>query len=326
MSFRLGSIPVHVQGAFFLTMLFLGMNVRDPARMVVWVAVVFVSVLVHELGHALMGRAFGWIPSIELHGMGGTTSYATEGKKLGSGKRIAISLAGPFAGFALGAIVFVLASRLPSSSELAADAVRYALFVNIGWGVFNLLPLLPLDGGNVMHEVANAMTNGRGEKPARIISLVLCVGLLLLAFTQKNWWVGVLAVMFAVTNVRGLKAAGTRRADVALAEAIQQAEAALREQDGARAIALVRPVLSGEATPELRSLGVQVLAYAMLLEGQWTELVPLLEAERALVPEGELQRYARTARELGHEGAADRLDVLARPRAEGGDALAQFKA
>jgi membrane-associated protease RseP (regulator of RpoE activity) len=90
--------------------LLLGANERNPAKLAIWVVVVAVSVLVHELGHALMGRAFGLTPRIELHGMGGTTSFtaATEERAregLGTGRAIAISLAGPFAGFAFGAVV-----------------------------------------------------------------------------------------------------------------------------------------------------------------------------------------------------------------------------
>src|SRR5882762_3079028 len=110
--------------------LFLGSNERHPLRIGIWVAVVFVSVLVHELGHALVGKAFGLTPEITLHGMGGTTSWR-DGRDVGRAKSIAISVAGPFAGFALAALIFAAAyGNLLPKSEIAAFAVRSALWVN----------------------------------------------------------------------------------------------------------------------------------------------------------------------------------------------------
>src|SRR5271157_5706253 len=106
LSFRLGKIPVRILPSFFLMTVFLGMSALD-LRLAAWVLVVLVSVLVHELGHATMGLAFGLEPRIDLHGMGGTTSWKTP-KGLSTIQRIAISLAGPFAGFGVGAIVFGL--------------------------------------------------------------------------------------------------------------------------------------------------------------------------------------------------------------------------
>ena len=53
----------------------LGARLQRPDLIAIWVAIVFISVLVHELGHALVGRMFGLDPQIELHGMGGTTSW-----------------------------------------------------------------------------------------------------------------------------------------------------------------------------------------------------------------------------------------------------------
>src|SRR4051812_28679543 len=99
MDLKLGSIPLRVQGWFVMTAVMLGgMNERDPAKLALWVAIVFVSVVVHELGHAMMGKAFGLVPRIDLHGMGGTTSFqeSPEGaaQALGTGRRVAISVAG----------------------------------------------------------------------------------------------------------------------------------------------------------------------------------------------------------------------------------------
>ena len=119
MTFHIGKIPVRVLPSFFLVTLFLNLT-SSPAALFSWAAVVFVSVILHELGHASMGLAFGLEPRIDLHGMGGTTSWAAS-RPLGTGKRVAISLAGPLAGFVVGGIAFAarMAGVLPTSN--AAD-------------------------------------------------------------------------------------------------------------------------------------------------------------------------------------------------------------
>src|SRR5580698_107499 len=100
LQFHLGRIPVRVSGWFFAVAAVLGVN-GDLSRGLMWVAIVFVSVMLHELGHATAGIAFGLQPRIDLHGMGGTTSWSVS-KQLSSVQRIAISIAGPFAGLAVG--------------------------------------------------------------------------------------------------------------------------------------------------------------------------------------------------------------------------------
>ena len=87
LSFRLGRIPVRIHAMFFLVSGMLGASGGDMASILIWVATVFVSVLIHELGHALCGMAFGLAPEIDLHGMGGTTSWADTGTNRGSSRR-----------------------------------------------------------------------------------------------------------------------------------------------------------------------------------------------------------------------------------------------
>ena len=75
--FRLFGFPVRVHPFFWVVSLLLGMGGRDrPIRsnVLIWVAVVFVSILVHELGHAFMQRYYGGHPWITLYGFGGLAS------------------------------------------------------------------------------------------------------------------------------------------------------------------------------------------------------------------------------------------------------------
>lgn len=310
MKFRLGSIPVRVQAPFLFLALFMAMNERDPRLIGIWIAVVFVSVLVHELGHALVGRAFGLSPQIDLHAMGGTTSW-TAGRDVGPARRVAISLAGPFSGFALAAVVLLVAMGAPTDNRFASFATRQLLWVNVVWGIFNLLPLLPLDGGNVMKTTLDALTKGRGEKPARIVSIALCAALLGFAALKGQWFLGMLAVLFGMNNLRGLRDVDTRRADAVLAPALDRAHRALQEKRGAEVIEVLRPAMLPEASPELRGMGVQLLAYAFVVERRWDEILPLVERDRELVSSAELAQLASVVREHGRNEEADRIDALA---------------
>jgi stage IV sporulation protein FB len=214
LSFRIADVPVRVVPSFFIMALLFGASLNNPVKIALWVTVVFVSVVVHELGHATMGRAFGLQPSVMLHGTGGTTSW-TGSRKLSTGQRIAISFAGPGAGFALGAVVFGarwlgLGRGSPDGGgamqDLGAFVVHDLIVVNFWWGLLNLLPMLPLDGGNILAQALNALTGGRGERPARLISLVLAALGAAYALMTRSLWPALLAASFVASNWQALAA------------------------------------------------------------------------------------------------------------------------
>ena len=215
MQFQLGSIPVRIQGYFFIMAAVLGASERDPVRLLLWVAVVLVSILVHELGHALVGRMFGLAPSIALHGMGGTTSFQPlPGRpargSFGTVKNVLISLAGPCAGFAFGGAIYAaeVAGLVRTDNVLVGRALSLLLAVNIGWGIFNLLTMLPLDGGNVLRSVARAITWRHGDRIAHVVSLVIAVGIALYALSRGQWWSVYLGGLFAYQNFQALRQLG----------------------------------------------------------------------------------------------------------------------
>jgi Zn-dependent protease len=269
MTFHLGKIPVRVLPSFFLVILLLNFaSGSGAAVLVVWTAVVFVSVLLHELGHASMGLAFGLEPRIDLHGMGGTTSWSTA-KTLSTWKRVAISLAGPVAGFAVGGASYAAhrAGVFPRSD--AADLVYgQLLFVNVGWGVLNLLPMLPLDGGNVLALVLGSLTGGRGERPARVTSIGVAVLSAVVALGIQSWWPALLALSFVATNWRGLQDLKRRDHDAPLRANLEEAYKALDAKDGERIIQVARPVALESWTAQVRAEALQLLAFGFLLTGR----------------------------------------------------------
>lgn len=113
----------------------------------------FLSVLGHELSHALMGRAEGIeIDEIVLHPFGGLARLRSEPENPGAEFRIAI--AGPAASFLFAAISFVLMLPAVRSGFLTASGVLLLLCAgNLLLAVFNLFPGYPLDGGRVLRAI-----------------------------------------------------------------------------------------------------------------------------------------------------------------------------
>ena len=204
-SFALGNIPVRVHLQFLFLSAFIMMNAGEPRLILSGVAIIFVSVLVHELGHALMGKVFGLQPQIDLHGMGGTTSWAH--KNVSSGAKILISLAGPSTGIVIGSILKFGPFFAGHQTLLARGILAQIIFVNLGWGLLNLLPMLPLDGGNVMHQLIAMITGTDGERPARVISIVVGVLAAIAGYMYLGLFTAILVAMLVAQNVRALRPA-----------------------------------------------------------------------------------------------------------------------
>src|SRR5690606_12065197 len=157
LSFRIAGIPVTIHLTFLLVIGFLGLGIGDVQYLLVWVGTATAAVLLHELGHAVVGRMAGLTPRIDLAGFGGVTSWeASPRVQLGRGWSLAISLAGPGAGFLGGGVALLLGAPccgVPVGAGLPAFAAGVWLFASFAWGILNLLPILPLDGGQALREV-----------------------------------------------------------------------------------------------------------------------------------------------------------------------------
>lgn len=164
--FAVAGMPVRVSVFFWLLSAFLGYRfVHEGIQyLLAWMLVVFISILVHELGHALAARACGYPPRIVLHQMGGVTLYEPYHNYTRK-RAIAITAAGPAAGialwlFTLATTLFVyplIGGALPKGvNDILAFMLSSLLWVNLVWTVLNLLPVLPLDGGQICRDLLSA--------------------------------------------------------------------------------------------------------------------------------------------------------------------------
>lgn len=168
--------PVKVRAGFGIFMLLI--VALNGLELGLWLAgSIAVFTLVHELGHALAARRAGSEASISLDFMAGYASFVPS-RPLSRRERAAISAAGPLTQIFLGTAVLVAIGVNPlDSSQFTSDVATLAIW----WagpmiGLFNLIPVLPLDGGNIASEAIDYFVPGRGRTLMGAISIPLTAG------------------------------------------------------------------------------------------------------------------------------------------------------
>jgi Zn-dependent protease len=226
--FRLFGIPVRVHPFFWIVALVLGVGGGEakPVDTLLWIAVVFVSIVVHELGHAFLQRRYGGHPWITLYGMGGLASCDDCDRSPRS--QILISLAGPLAGFILAAAIIasiwlsghrVEFGRFPGlagwlipfweqfEAPIANILILDLLYVNIFWGLINMLPIYPLDGGRISRELFTLGKNpSKGIVQSLWLSAVAAGLVAVYGLSQGSIYMAVLFGYLAYSSYQTLQA------------------------------------------------------------------------------------------------------------------------
>ncbi|HEX7612150.1 MAG TPA: hypothetical protein VF371_05190, partial [Candidatus Limnocylindrales bacterium] len=194
--FRLFGFPVAIGVDFLLITVLIGMGNRPGAYLLEWLVVVAVSILIHELGHAFAVHSYGITPEIRLWGMGGLTIF---GFALPPRKSIVVSLAGPLVGIPVAVAVMVIRPWLPDVEPIRTIA-NDLIFVNLWWGLLNLLPLAGLDGGNVVTKLFLVAMGERGRNPGQVFvalaSVVVAIGAVFAGFVYLT----VVILFFGLMN------------------------------------------------------------------------------------------------------------------------------
>lgn len=198
LNFSIFSIPVHVQWFFWLTSFLLAGGLRmekaeDWVFIFLKIGIILISIIVHELGHALASMRWGGRPTIELHGLGGVTFLGGEFTRW---QHLAISFSGPFASLSLAGISYLLLKFTELPMEYA---LGYLFWVNLIWTAFNLLPVLPMDGGQILR----GFLGPKHERKACIIGMITAVLVALWAFQTGQYLMTVLLGFFAWLNYKG---------------------------------------------------------------------------------------------------------------------------
>ena len=227
--FRLLDIPVRVHPFFWVAAAFIGFADRNIPLTLMRGGCVFLSILVHEYGHGLMAKAFRFSPTIVLHGLGGLCASESERQSLR--QRLAVLVCGPGAGFALFGLVILagwIFRGIPPRDSLALigigsgsfetvsvglgksenllEAYGFLLLINLWWGIFNMAPVWPLDGGQITGVLLSMWNRREGMRWTHIISLVTAGVLAVVMYQWGERFMPIFFALLAVTNFQILQA------------------------------------------------------------------------------------------------------------------------
>ena len=229
--FNLFGVPVEIQPWFWLTTAMFSGALGDITRETFQYALLFIfaatiSILVHEFGHALVGRRLGGgYARIVLWAFGGL-AY-NEGGRFTRINRFWMIAAGPGAGFALllliililaaafgpkdataltGSALFFLSpgSLSYETASLFLDRlpllvlIRHFLWINFWWGVLNLLPVLPLDGGRITELYV------KPQKRVYQIAVAAAIAMVALGIFRGSWYMALFFGYLAYENYKNI--------------------------------------------------------------------------------------------------------------------------
>ncbi len=245
--FNLFGFPVRVHPAFFLMPLILGssiirMSSNAGVGLLVLEIIFFLSILVHELGHAVAIRHFGNNCHIVLYWLGGLAITGDEFSSWRGGRsrsvtpraQIIISLAGPVFGFLLagvfaiaviglgGQIVVIKDGLIPllvpdfsGTTFSDNEAIRLFFFVGlwstIFWNALNLVPVFPLDGGQIARQIFIINDPWDGVRKATILSFVAALVIAVLGLSQGDRFMGIMFGFLAFESYQSLNQFGSGR-------------------------------------------------------------------------------------------------------------------
>lgn len=204
LNFRILGVPIRVTPWFWIIVAALGWGDGDFQRVLIWLGCVFVSILCHEMGHALTNRVFGRQPAILLHGMGGLC--IAEGPSISGWKRMLVIFNGPLAGFLLYGLVLLVIDNVQLDDPNAREIAAQMAFINLVWSILNLIPIWPLDGGQLAGVVLQGISRRRGQELTHGISLVLSALLAFWLYRKNGSIYNILLLsMFAMQNFQMLQ-------------------------------------------------------------------------------------------------------------------------
>ncbi|HYV46781.1 MAG TPA: site-2 protease family protein [Myxococcaceae bacterium] len=282
LAFTLGPFAVLVRPSFWLGMAFFGGGFNRGVSLksvLVFIVVAFISLLVHELGHAVTGRMFGAGSWIELYSMGGLTHHD---RVLSRWRDVLMAAAGPAFGFGLYGLCWLLEPHLHPES-MYRPAVGMMMWINSRWGLLNLLPVLPLDGGRVL---AGLLGPSQRRLARQIAVGVAVLGAAVGYLYYGDWWFLLLFGYLAFQNIQALgreRDLRPHRPPPAEKDALGRGWKALLSGDEREATRLAHLALSGSQSTDEENAARDLLAWVALADDN--PRLALSQLERVAPPD-----------------------------------------
>jgi Zn-dependent protease len=200
---RVLGIPVTIGFSIVLGLVVLGVLSRfSGALLVEWVGLGMVALLLHELGHALAFRRYGVPASISFWALGGVTipTDLDAATRLSDRQMLVVVLSGPVVGLVIGAATVAAAAVFGDQARSIREPLFLWTFVNLGWGIFNLIPISSLDGGRALEYLGGAVFGRAGRAVGLAMGLLASALIAVAAAGFGLYSVTLVAVVFGLLN------------------------------------------------------------------------------------------------------------------------------
>lgn len=200
-----------------------------PVLLIIWVAAVFLSIFVHELGHSYAMTYYRMPSRIVLYHFGGIAIpefgawNAGRARQAGPAENVVIFAAGPAAQLALAGFVWAIAyamrikivlfgyvvtpGELPNSAAFLAG-LEFIILPSVFWALLNLIPIIPLDGGQITKNLLYLWRVQNATQMAHMISVGSGVAAGLFFMTTGNVMGAIMFFMFAAQNFQWMQYGG----------------------------------------------------------------------------------------------------------------------
>ena len=271
-------IPIVIHPFFWLVAGLIGwINSQTFLGTIIWIAIILISVLIHELGHAIMALIFKKKPVIQLVPMGGVTSYQGEGLKFY--QQFLITLFGPIFGFLLFLSAYLILKAGVFHNPVIISVISVVKWVNLFWTIVNLLPIIPLDGGQLLRIGLEAFFGVKGFRAALLIGIAVSLGIALFCFVIHFYLIGAIFFFFTFQSFdyyRKSKYLTKSDRKEEFTQEIQAGEMALQEGNFAKAREIFNDIRNRAEKGILHAAATHYLAMLDFQEGKTHEAYELL--------------------------------------------------
>lgn len=263
-----GKIPISIHPLFWVLAFLIGwIQSQSFIGIFIWVLVIVISVLFHELGHAFTAKFFGLHPKIELIAFGGVTSY--ENKRVVFWKQFLIVLNGPLFGIGLFLFCSLIIYLNIFTNIYVFSFFKIAQIVNLFWSIVNLLPVLPLDGGQLLRIALEGFFGIRGFRLSLFIGSLVALLFSIFFFIRGGFLIGALFFLFAFQSFdswRKSKYVTSSDRDIKFTSILKKAERLIKEgkkEEAVEALKKIRKIQKEGITYNLATHYLAMLYYEM---------------------------------------------------------------
>ena len=215
--------PFEIHATFLILLIFIFDSGLSMLAVALWTVAVLISVVLHELGHAVTVRRFrGNVEGIRIYALGGVTIWTERGTLIEGWRRFLVAASGSGVGLAIGLVLYGLVElgalgasgrsfihapwavdlfNADFQGEYVVFFVGAFIWVSVVWGLVNWLPIGGLDGSRMLRVVMMGILGSWGDLPSRIIGLVVAFGASYWLYQRGSLIGPVILIMFALSDL-----------------------------------------------------------------------------------------------------------------------------